>query len=123
MIIPLFATLVHWLLMATWGPPGYHHHHPVPFPYILVQTAFQPVHPQPVPGHQVISPQVQDSMFPVVELHNIPFHPFLQLIKAPVESCTAICLVYHPSLGLSTKLAEGVLCPIIQLSNEDIKQY
>ena len=123
MIIPLFATRAHWLLMATWGPPGYHNHHPMPLPYLLVQTTLQPVHTQPVLGHQVIPPQAQDCMFPVVELDNIPLHPFLQLIKAPLEDCTTISLVSHPSLELSTKLAEGALCPIIQLSSDDIKLY
>lgn len=123
MIIPLFAAWVHWLLVATWSPPGCHHHHPVPLPHLLVQTAFQPIHPQPVLGQQVIPPQAQDSMFLVVETHKISLSPFLQLIKAPLEGCITVCLVYHPHLGLPTKLAEGPLCPIIQLSNEGIKQY
>lgn len=84
MIIPFFATQVQWLLVAStrMAPPS-SYASPIPsyancFPACPSSTCF---------GHQVILPQVQDSTFPTVELHNILFHP------------STISSVHQPSWG------------------------
>lgn len=71
------ATQVYWLFMASTriSLPSLHappiSSHSNYFPACLSSACTW------VPGYS--PPQVQDSLFPVAELHSIPFHPFLQL--------------------------------------------
>jgi len=77
------------------------------------------------PGYnEIIPPRGQEFVFPSVELHESPLCPFLQHLEAPLNDSTTIWSIKHSSqFCIICKLAEGVLCPIFQLINEDDKQY
>ena len=59
----------------------------------------------------------------LVELHTIPVGPFLQPVHVPLDvSATLWCISCSSQFCVSSKLAEGTLCLIIQIINEDVKQ-
>lgn len=63
----------------------------------------------------------QDFAFSLVELHEVPISPYLQPVNVPLEDSTTLWCISHYFL-ICVKLAEGMLCPIIQIINEDFKQ-
>ncbi|KAK4811113.1 LOW QUALITY PROTEIN: hypothetical protein QYF61_016399 [Mycteria americana] len=86
------------------------------------KAAFQLVGPQPVLVHGIIPPQVQDLALPLVELHEVP--PISPLVEVPLNVSTTIWYISNYShFSMICRLAEGSLCPIIQVMNEVIKQY
>ncbi|GAB0180351.1 mitochondrial enolase superfamily member 1 [Grus japonensis] len=45
-------------------------------------------------------------------------------IKVPLDNnMTLWCISHSPESGVICKLAEGTLCPIIQIINGDVEQY
>ncbi|KAK4824875.1 hypothetical protein QYF61_021082 [Mycteria americana] len=85
------------------------------------QGASQPVGPQPVPG--VVPPHVQDFALAFAELHVVPVRPFPQPVKVPQDGSTILWCISHSSqFAVISKLAEGTLCSIIQIINEDVEQ-
>jgi len=63
----------------------------------------------------------KDPTFPVVELHEISVGPFLQSVQVHLKGNTLTWCI-HTEFCSSCKLAEGVLCPVTQVINEDVKQ-
>lgn len=86
-------------------------------PKVFHSSAFLVVKPQQAQPHRVISPQVQDFSFTLVECPESCFFPVLQTIHVTPESSTTIwgssyfCVI--------CKLAEGVFCSLAQVINED----
>ncbi|KAK4810954.1 hypothetical protein QYF61_013362, partial [Mycteria americana] len=101
---------------STWCPPG----PPGPF----LPSCFPAGRPPAcVLVHGVIPPLVQDLALPLVELHEIPVSPILQLVKVPLDgSMTLWHISCSSQFGVISKLAGDTLCPIIQIINEDVEQ-
>ncbi|GAB0186707.1 ectonucleotide pyrophosphatase/phosphodiesterase family member 3 [Grus japonensis] len=75
-----------------------------------------------VPG--VVPPQVQDFALPLVGLHEVPVNPFLQPVEVPLDGSMTLWHISHSSqFGVISRLAEGTLCPIMQIINEDVELY
>lgn len=51
----------------------------------------------------------------LVEQHDVPFSPFLQPAKVPLDSSTTLWCIIHFFLFCPLQLAEGMLCPKIQV--------
>ena len=68
----------------------------------------------------VIPPQMQNF----VELREVPLSPILQPVEVPLNGSTTIWCISHPSqFCIICELAEGALCPIVHIINEDVEQY
>lgn len=65
----------------------------------------------------VVLPQVHDLAVPLVEHHDVPVSPFLQLTDD--GSMTFWGISHSFQLGVTCKLAKGTLCSIIKFINED----
>lgn len=89
------------------------------------KAAFQPPDTQTLLVDRVTPPQGQDMAFPCAEHAEIPVGPFLQSVKVPLISSAALWHVNNSSqfFFFSRGLADGALCPIIQVIYEDAKQY
>ncbi|KAK4826285.1 hypothetical protein QYF61_007132 [Mycteria americana] len=71
----------------------------------------------------LVPPQVQDFALHPVELYEVPVSPFLQPVQVPLDGSTTLWHISHsPQFCVICKRAEGTLCPIIQIINEDVKQ-
>ncbi|PKU46076.1 hypothetical protein llap_3645 [Limosa lapponica baueri] len=89
---------------------------------IFCQAAFQ------LRGHEhvlvpgIVSPQVQDFTL-LVELHEVPVSPSLQPVESPLDGNVTL---WHGSdsswFCVIGKLAEDTLCPIVQVTNEEVEQ-
>lgn len=64
----------------------------------------------------VVLPQVHYFAVPLVEHHQVPVSPFLQLIDGSV---TFWGISHSFQLRVICKLAKGTLCSIIKIINED----
>ena len=68
------------------------------------------------PGAGVVSPSV--------ELHEVPFSSFLQPVEVPLKGSTPIwCTRPSSQFRIICKYAKGALYSIIQIINEEVKQY
>jgi len=68
-----------------------------------------------VPG--VVPSQGQDSALLLVDPHEVPVSPFLQPVRVPLDSSTTLRRTSLSSqLSLICRIAEGVLCPGIQVT-------
>ena len=86
----------------------------------VYRAAFQLAGPQPVYICGVIPPQLQDFVFPFVELYEVPVGPFLQPVS---NGSTSVWSISHSfQFCIMYKLAEGAVCPNIQVINEEVKQ-
>ncbi|KAK4827170.1 LOW QUALITY PROTEIN: hypothetical protein QYF61_015132 [Mycteria americana] len=66
---------------------------------------------------------VPDLAFPFAEWDGIPFSPFLQPVKVPLNAIQPMRSIIHSSrFCIICNPAAGVLCPIVQVISEDIKQ-
>jgi len=73
--------------------------------------------------HGVISPQVQDLTLALVQFHQVPLCPALQPFQVSLNGSTAFsCISHLSSFCIISKLAEGTLCPFIQVTDEEIEQ-
>ena len=73
------------------------------------------VGPQHILVHGVVPPQVQDLALAFVELHEVPVSPFLQLVEVTLHGSTTLWCISDSSQFVISKLAEGILCLIIQI--------
>lgn len=71
----------------------------------------------------IIPPQVQDVAFLWVEVHEVLLSPVLQPAEFLPNSCTPIwCIECSSPFCTLHKLAEGEFHPIVQVTDEDVKQ-
>lgn len=79
-------------------------------------------------------PYIHNFTFLHVELHEVPVRPFLHPVEVPLDGSMTPATNFGLSgwqndarnhfspFYITCKLAEGMLCPIIQAINEDVKQ-
>ncbi|KAK4819236.1 hypothetical protein QYF61_027190 [Mycteria americana] len=85
-------------------------------------AAFQPLFPKPVVLHGVVVTQVQDPTLGLVEPHTIDVSPSIQPVQIPLQSLPTLKQINTPAqFGVICKLTEGVLDPLIQIIDKDIK--
>ncbi|KAK4813546.1 LOW QUALITY PROTEIN: hypothetical protein QYF61_009589 [Mycteria americana] len=90
---------------------------------LFFQAAFQPLFPKPVALHGVVVIQVQDLALGLVEPHTIGLGPSMQPVQVPLQSLPTLKQIDVPAkLGVICKLTEGILSPLIQIIDKDIKQ-
>lgn len=66
--------------------------------------------------------QEEDSAFPFAELREIPSGSFLRPLNVLLNSSTTRLCISHPSqFSVACKFAEGMLGPIIQVINKDVR--
>ena len=81
-----------------------------------------------IPGPQhtlvcrVVPHQVQDFALLLAELPEVSVSPFLQPVKLTLDGSMPLWHVHSSQLCVIGKLAEGTLCPIVQITEEDVKQ-
>ena len=99
---------------SAWCPTG--------FQFLFWIYAFQHNVPQTVLLHCGIPSQVQVFTL-LIGLHEIPVNIFLQPVEISLDGSSSVChIISHSSqFGVINKLAEGTVCPIIQVINEDIR--
>ncbi|KAK4821429.1 hypothetical protein QYF61_019707 [Mycteria americana] len=86
---------------------------------LLCWAAFQPLFPKPVALHGVAAAQVQDLALSLVEPHTIDLGPSIQHI----QTLPTLKQINTPTqLGVTCKLTEGALDPLVQIIDKDIKQ-
>ena len=115
-LLAFFAARAHcWLMFNFWCPPGPQG----PF----LPSCFPAGCPHHTLVHGVVLPQVQDLAFPLVELQEVPVSLFLPPLPMPLNgSTTACCINHYSQFCIICRLAEGTLCPIVQVIYEDVKQ-
>ncbi|KAK4810045.1 hypothetical protein QYF61_005108 [Mycteria americana] len=87
------------------------------------RAALQPLFPKPVALHGVVVTQVQDLALSLVEPHTIDLGPLIQPVQIPLQSLPTLEQINTPAqFGVSCKLTEGALNPLIQIIDRDIKQ-
>ncbi|GAB0183594.1 mitochondrial enolase superfamily member 1 [Grus japonensis] len=68
-------------------------------------------------------PQVQDPTLALVEFHLVPLYPTLQPVQVSLNGSAAFWCIGHSSrFCIISKLAEGTLCPLIQVIDEYVKE-
>jgi len=88
----------------------------------LVKLTLQQVCPKPVLVHGVVPPQVQDPALALVEL-QVLLCLALQPVQVTLNGSTACwCIHCSSQFCVISKLAEGALCPFIQIIDEEVKQ-
>lgn len=77
--------------------------------------------------HGVMPAQLQDLMSVLTEFYQVPFGPLLQLAEVPLNTSPAYSPVYRlpPSPNHFTVIhkRKGTFHPIIQVNDENVKQY
>ena len=66
--------------------------------------------------------QVEDSVFPSIELYDISVSLFCQPVEVSLIDSPLIWCCYS-QFYINHKIPMGTLCPIIQIINEDVKKY
>ncbi|KAK4811750.1 hypothetical protein QYF61_005318 [Mycteria americana] len=83
------------------------------------KAAFQLGRPRHILLPGVVPPQLQDFALLHIELYEVPVSSFLQPGKVPLDVSTTFWHLSHSfQFGVIYKLAEGTLCPIVQIINE-----
>ena len=73
--------------------------------------------------HGVVVTKVQDPALGLVETYTAGLGPSIQSVQTPLQSLPTLEQINNPTqLGVVCKLIEGVLAPIIQIIDKDIKQ-
>lgn len=71
--------------------------------------------------HEIIPPQVQHLALPPAKLHEAHVSPFLKPVLDPLSGSTILWCISHSShLYVFCKLYEGTLCPISQITKEQV---
>jgi len=79
------------------------------------------VGPHPAWVHGIAASPVQDLAVLFVELHEVSVSPFLQPVEVPLDGITPLCCISHSSqCCITSKLAEGALCSIIQIICQEV---
>ena len=69
-------------------------------------------------------PHAWDLVFLFVELYEALVSPFLQPLEIPlIVIMPTWCISHSSQFSIICKLAEGALCPIIQITDKDVKTY
>lgn len=90
----------------------------------LSKSTFQVFIPQHIQLPGFIPSQMQEFIFPSVELHEIHVSPFIQPVKVPLKGSTTLWCVSHSSqFHIIYELAVSALCPSLWVINEDVEQY
>lgn len=90
----------------------------------LSKSTFQVFIPQHIQLPRFIPSQMQEFIFPSVELRKIRLSPFIQPVKVPLKGSTTLWCVSHSSqFHIIYELAESALCPSLRVINEDVEQY
>lgn len=72
----------------------------------------------------IFPPLVQDLAFPLVELQEVLIGPFVWPVKAPLYGSMSLCCISPSSqIFIVCRFAEGVLSPIIQVSNGEVQVW
>lgn len=61
--------------------------------------------------------------FPLVEIHEIPLSPVLQPVEIPLSGSATFTVLALSLFCNVCEVAEGSLCPVVQVINEEVKQY
>ncbi|KAK4830181.1 hypothetical protein QYF61_008972 [Mycteria americana] len=95
------------------------------YPQVLLhRAALNPFISQPVLIPGVALTQVQDPALGLVEPHEVPIDPLLQLVQVPLDGIPSLRRVNHTTqLGVICKLAEGAFDPTVHVTDEGVKQY
>ena len=116
MLLAFFSVRLYcWLVVSSRlpGPQG-----------LSLQSCFPAFRLQHVLVPGVVPLQVQDFAVLFVELHEIPLSPVLQPVQIPLDGSTATwCISRSSQYCVICKLAEVVLCPIVQVVNKDVRHY
>jgi len=71
----------------------------------------------------VAPPEQKDFALLFVEFHKVPVSHFFQPDEVPLDgNTTTLCNNNSVAFCTLRKLAEGTLCPISEVTNEDVKQ-
>ena len=64
-------------------------------------------------------PRCRSLALALVELHQVPLHPTLQPVQVSLNGSTALqCISHLSQFCVISELAEGTLCPFIQVNDE-----
>ncbi|GAB0186435.1 hypothetical protein GRJ2_001108800 [Grus japonensis] len=89
---------------------------------LFCRAAFQPLFPKPAALHGIVVTQVQDLAPSLVESHPVGLDPSIQPVQIPLQSLPTLKQINTPAqLGVTCKLTEGALNPLIQIIDKDIK--
>ncbi|KAK4819628.1 hypothetical protein QYF61_008848 [Mycteria americana] len=93
-------------------------------PQVLFRwAASQPLFPKPVALHGVAVTQVQDLALGLVEPRTIDLGPSIQPVQVPLQSLPPLQQINTPTqLGVTCKLTEDALDPLVQIIDKDVKQ-
>lgn len=112
--------LLHKIMLLTQGQTGIHQNSQV----LFCKAVFHPEIPQPLLRHGIFTSQGQNFALPFAELCGIPIGPFLQSVEVPLDACTTLrCISCFLNFCVTCRLAEGTLCPSLEVINEDVKWY
>ena len=79
--------------------------------------------PRPVALRGVVVTQVRDPALLLVEPHTVGLGPSVQPVQIPLRSLPALWQINAATqLGVTCKLGEGALDPLIRIVDKDIKQ-
>ena len=89
---------------------------------LLVKSLFSQLTLQPVMVLWITPAQVEDSVFPSIELYDISVSLFCQPVEVSLIDSPLIWCCYS-QFYINHKIPMGTLCPIIWIINEDVKKY
>jgi len=79
--------------------------------------------PKPVALPEIVVTHVQDPTFGLVESHSVGLSPLIQPVQIPLQSLHSLKQINTPTqLGITCRLTEGALHPLIQITDIDVKQ-
>lgn len=90
---------------------------------IFLKSCFQKPAPSLHWCMEVFIFQVQDFTISFVELLEIPVCHFLPLVKSHNSHTIMWCINYSFQVHGVCSVSEGVLCPIVQVTNRDVKWH
>lgn len=88
---------------------------------LTLPSCFPAGWPQCILVYGVVPSHVQDFSFPFVDICEVSASPLSQPVQVPLNGNTTFWCISHSSqFCVSCKLAEGALCPIVHVINEDV---
>jgi len=90
-------------------------------PVLFYKASFQLVGPQ-YWLLELFLPTCRTLTFPLLNFMRFLYCPFLQPVKVPLDGSTTLwCINRSSKFGLICKLAEGTICLVIQIINEEFE--